>query len=294
MARNSLVVVSFNTESGGRPYFNEYVQTLVNEKSPDVLAFQEVHNATNSIAPRQFMPKDKGKRSYPIRLHLFSELKDLLGSEYRAYYAPHLVGVHDLERCDYDGWYGQALFVHKRCMIDCFRSDFVFGRYNQFNTEMKNGKPAGKVATGVSLVIPSGQRLVLSNVHGFWSRLGKVDMPERFIQNAGIHKHFNRVKPVNVSDAYVLCVGDLNYRSDLLALEDLRLMPVFGKNGGVVLNHQFDVYRTRTSHYANWENEPEADYMIACINLANKAVYLKTDYEAPSDHAPLIGRFMFD
>ncbi len=294
MTHNSLVVVSFNTESGGRPHFDEYVKTLVAEKSPDVLAFQEVHNAITPNAPRYFMPKDPGKRTYPVRLHLFSELRKLIGNDYIAYYAPHLIGVHDLERCDFDGQYGQALFVHTRCAVEFFRGDFVYGRFNQFNTEHNDGKPAGKTAAGVSLTIASGQRLVMSNVHGFWSRRGKVDMPERFEQNAGINHHLNRIKNAVANDTYLLCVGDLNYRSDLQVLKDLQRQQAFGYDGGIVLNHLFEIDRTRTSHYDKVATEPEADFMIACKYLAEKAVYLKPDYEAPSDHSPLIARFVFD
>lgn len=293
MAPSSLVVVSFNTESGGRPHFDDYVKTLVTEKSPDVIAFQEVHHATKTSAPRFFMPKDPGKRKHPIRLHLFAELKKLLGEDYKAYYTPHLVGVHDLEPCDYDGRYGQALFVHTRCVVRFFWSDFIFGSYNQFNTEYQNGKPAGKAALGVSLLIPSGQQVILSNIHGFWSRLGKVDMPERFVQNEGINHHLKRIKSAVANDSFVICVGDLNYRSDLQALEDLRLQPMFGAYGGVVLNHTFGVACTRTSHYDKVALEPEADFMIACQKLADHAVYLKTDFDAPSDHSPLTARFVF-
>lgn len=293
MPLNSFVAVTFNTESGGRPFFDEYVSTLVAEKSPDVIAFQEVHNAVSPNAPRYFMPKDPGKRTHPLRLHLYMELKQILGDEYRSYHVPHLTGVHDLERCDFNGKYGQAVFVHKRCQVDYFRDDFVYGRFNQFNTEYENGKPAGKAAAGVLLMIPSGQRVVVSNVHGFWSRLGKVDMPERFEQNVGINHHLKRMKCVAVNTPFILCVGDLNYRSSLQALEDLRKQSAFGYDGGVVLNHQFEIECTRTRHYDKVDIEPEADFVLACRDLAEKAVYLKTDYEAPSDHAPLIARFMF-
>ena len=294
MASSSLVVVSFNTESGGRPHFHDYVKTLAVEMLPDVIAFQEVHQATKPYAPRTFMPKDPGKRVYPIRLHLFAELKELLGDEYTAYYAPHLQGVHDFERCEYAGLYGQALFVHKRCLIKFFRTDFIFGRFNQLNNESKGGKPAGKVAAGVHCVLPSGHKLILSNIHGFTSRRGKQDMPERFMQNDGINRHLKHIKSAVANDSFVICVGDLNYRSDLQALEDLRLKPMFGEFGGVVLNHTFGVACTRTSHYDNVALEPEADFMIACQKLADHAVYLKTDSDAPSDHMPLIARFVFD
>ena len=119
-------------------------------------------------------------------------------------------------------------------------------------------------------------------------------MPERFQQNVGINQHHNRIKQASGHDTLLLCVGDLNYRSSLSALEDLRRQNSFGQEGGVVLNHTFDIHCTRTSHYNKVDLEPEADYMIACPDLANKAVYLQADYEAPSDHASLIGRFVFE
>ncbi|MES2966977.1 MAG: endonuclease/exonuclease/phosphatase family protein [Patescibacteria group bacterium] len=294
MSDKTFVAITFNTESGGRPHFHEYVKTLVAEKSPDVIAFQEVHNAQKPEAPTLFMPNDPGKRTHPIRLHLYDELKSLLGPTYTSYFAAHLQGVHDLEGCAYESLYGQALFVHTRCVVDFFRSDFVYGRRNQFNTEHEGGTPAGKAALSVSLQIPSGEKIVVTNLHGFWSRHGKIDMPERFTQNKGIDWHVGRVLSATAKDARLIVLGDLNYRSDLRALEDLRAKSLFGSEGGIVLNHQFDVVRTRTDHYSKWEQEPEADFVIACPRLAENAVYLKPDLQAPSDHASVIGRFAFN
>lgn len=114
-------------------------------------------------------------------------------------------------------------------------------------------------------------------------------MPERFIQNLGIAKQIGDV--LSESDTpLVLCVGDLNYRSDMTALEHLRSHPVFGDYGRI-LNHDFDISRTRTDHYLNWEREPEADFMIASSELADTAVYMKVHLDAASDHALLEAKF---
>jgi len=131
--------------------------------------------------------------------------------------------------------------------------------------------------------------VVVTNVHGFWVSRGKIDIPERFVQNLGIAAQIDKVLAWQ-DTPNVLCLGDLNYRSDMAALHHLKQQTVFGTCGRV-LNHDFCIDRTRTDHYTNWEKEPEADFMIASGWLADCAVFLKAHLDTPSDHVLFEGRF---
>jgi endonuclease/exonuclease/phosphatase family metal-dependent hydrolase len=287
----AFTVASLNCDAGGYPGFRDEFKKLIMDTEPDVLALQEVHQSVDPNVPEILMPKKVGKREHPMRLRLHNELAEDYSEQYRALYAFHLNGLHDYESSKYAVRYGQTLLVHKRCKVIFSREDFVFGRVNQFNTESSGGLPAGKVALGVKLRTQRGETVFVTNVHGFRSTHGKSDCPERFAQNKGIRHHLSRMLCEGEAEPNVLCVGDLNYRSDMLALEDLRCKYVFGPDGGVILNHQFGVKRTRTDHYRNWHNEPEADFMIASASMAQKTLGFRVNLDFPSDHGVVIGQF---
>lgn len=288
----NLDVATFNTESGCRPGFHDYLQTYIETTKPDVVTLQEVHSARSADVPETFMPGNPGKRIYPQRLRLLEELRQRHEREYEFFFAPHLFGLHDCEQGEHDVAFGQVTMVRRQTWtVTHAESSFVFQDKYCFNTEHElgnAGQPCSKIA--ISVVITShGHSVLVTNVHGFWVSRGKIDLPERFIQNQGIARQMSRVLSV-VHTPYVLCAGDLNYRSDMQALEHLRSQPVFGSNGRV-LNHEFEVNRTRTDFYTNWQNEPEADFMVASEELAQQAVSLKADMSARSDHALVQGRF---
>ena len=282
--------MSLNTETGSRPGFMPALNQAIQLHTPDVVALQEVHNALCDNVPEMFMPRDPGKRQYPMRLKLYQEIVAAFAQDYQIVYEFHMHGLHDLELTEFAVTYGQALLVHKRCALQFTRSDFIYGRRNQLNTEKSGGTPAGKVAVGAKIGLSNGASIVVTNVHGFWSMHGKIDCSSRIVQNSGIGHHLKRLT-YQKETSYILCAGDLNYRSDMRALEDLRLQSVFGEGGGVILNHQFGITRTRTAHYSNWENQPEADFMIATPALAQKATDFSVDLKFPSDHGLLIGKF---
>ncbi len=294
--RPSLTVVSLNTESGSRPGFHDSLNQLVTDFSPDVLMLQEVHQAYDIFVPETFMPADPGKRAYPMRLKLFNEMTQLLEFGYNAFYAPHLFGLHDIEESPHNVGYGQAVFVKRDTWtVSMYHTGMIFGKFNEFNQEKVGGKPSAKAALSLRLQNSNlSKQVVLTNVHGFWSRHGKIDLWNRYRQNKGINTHglalcARGIKP------YIMVSGDLNYRRDMKALEHLRRQPLFGADGGVILNRQDDwkIHSTRTAHYANREAEPDADYLIACRDLTEKVVHVKVRMDFPSDHAPLIVRFVF-
>lgn len=288
----NLVVDTLNTESGCRPGFHDYLEAHIENTKPDVLALQEVHSARSADVPETFMPGKPGKRIHPQRLRLLEELKERYEREYEILFEPNIFGLHDCEQGEHDVAFGQVTMVRRQTWtVTHVESGLVFQDKHCFNTEHElgsAGQPCSKAA--ISVVISShGHTILITNVHGFWVSRGKIDLPERFVQNQGIARQMSRVLSV-VNTPYVLCVGDLNYRSDLQALGHLRSQPVFGSRGRV-LNHDFEVERTRTDFYANWPNEPEADFMVASEEMADLAISLRPAMETKSDHALVHGRF---
>lgn len=290
-----LRVVTYNTESGCRPGFHEHLQSFIVTKQPDVIALQEVHVAKKFDVPDTYMPEKPGKRIYPQRLRLLQELHKLYSDEYEFIFTPHINGLHDCERGPHQVAFCQVTMVRRKTWsISYVRRGLVFGSKYSFNTEhelAEGGAPSSKAAITVLITdVTKRHKVVVSNVHGLWWSRGKIDVPERFAQNLGIARQIEEVLEWE-DTPYVLCVGDLNYRSDMVALGHLQGQPVFGSNGKV-LNRAWGVSRTRTDHYLNWEKEPEADFMIASNELAQKALYLKAYLDSPSDHALFEGVFV--
>lgn len=288
-----VIVVSLNTESGCRPGFHEYFEDYIHRVQPDIVALQEVHKPGATSVPVIYMPEDPGKRIYPMRLHLYIELMERHQHEYHFVYGGNIYGLHDLEAAPFPVQFGQVMMVKKSSFhIGHKRIGLVYGSEGSFNTEHSGGKPCAKAAITLLLThIKTQAKLLITNVHGFWSIHGKKDLPARYMQNFGIVSQMGSVLAA-APTTLILCVGDLNYRSDMGALEHLRAQPEFGVNGQV-LNHQFGITRTRTDHYGNWQNEPEADFMIASSELAVYADDLTPHMDVPSDHALLEARFKF-
>jgi endonuclease/exonuclease/phosphatase family metal-dependent hydrolase len=290
----SLTVATYNTESGCRPGFHEHLGAFIAANQPDVVALQEVHNALDILVPETYMPHNRGKRTYPPRLRLYQELCHLYGDDYELTFAPHIYGLHDCEQGTHDVAFGQVTMVRRQTWkVSYVQSGLVFGRDHAFNTEHLagvSGKPSSKAAISVLITdCENNHSVAISNVHGFWVSCGKIDTPERFAQNLGIVAQIEKVLAWQ-DTPYILCLGDLNYRSDMAALRHLQGQTVFGTSGRV-LNHDFGIQRTRTDHYTNWEQEPEADFMIASSPLADCAVHLRAHLDAPSDHVLFEGRF---
>lgn len=279
-------IASHNSQGGGLPGHDRYMEE--NWQRFDLWAFQEVHARKSKFYLQKYwMPENPGARVYKPNLDLAAELSwraTCLG--YLPIFAPHLEGFHDLEPRE-GIFFGQLTAVCQRTFeLVAYRNEFVYGQSNQFNTEESGGTPCGKVATGVLLRHrASGRELVVVNVHGFWSKYGKRDLPSRLLQNRGINSLAQKLLRLGMN-AEVLVIGDLNYRSGLKCLLDLQCQPCFG-GAGVNLNHCFGISRTRTNHYRRWQEEPEADFAVASPGLAAQVTGMAVDLSTPSDHATI-------
>lgn len=277
---------SLNSWSGSCAGFHSFLSRII--KKGHYLALQEVHQARHQDVPRRIMPQNPGSRISPIRAHLSQELDRKLARGWHTKFVPHIDGCHDLERDD-RLQFGQYSAVKAEAFDVIYTGrKFIYGRHNQFNTEDIGGKPCGKVAIGHLLRRRhTDEYLAVVNVHGFWSKEGKCDQTERFVQNEGINALISRLcdhAPTN--QVHVVVLGDLNYTSRMIALYDLAQQPCFGYQSGVILNHVYGVKETRTSLYL--KPVREADFAIVSRSLLPHVKNFRVQLDGvPSDHGLL-------
>ncbi len=286
-----LRIKSFNTwgdsvKSGSVANFLSSCRTV------DVMCLQEVHTAYSSNVPKVHLPCDPKGRTVGINLHLFLELQERLSSTHNGYFAPQLLGLHDLER-EVDGvGYGNAMFIKKDVLVTAFESRVI---YRDFDC-MNDGLPSSK-SMQVATILQDGVVYIVGNIHGFWFgkkiahnvyKSHKGDCQERREQNKGIATLLNNNRLAlgsKIDDVRVILVGDLNYASDNAALDDLVSNECFGKGGGVHQNSAWDITDTRTEYYPQNKPSREADHLVTSQNT--KVYFFGVDTNVPSDHAAL-------
>lgn len=282
--------VSFNTEGGCREGFLDYITSLGKNQQIAAICFQEVRQTTDNRAPETLVPRftSKPDDTLPVRLNLYRELEQALGEDSSGIFSPQLLGLHDYCPCEFEVQYGQATFVRTSLPgLKHLGSEgrIVYRTFGDHNKEAEGGKPSAKSMITTALSI-HGSRIVVGNVHGFWSRRGKIDMPERLLQNDGIAAGLTRYRDQHDCHDGILLLGDLNYHSGMEALEHLRQQPVFGQ-GGMILNHRFGITDTRTRYYNPTKPCREADFATACGRLSPRVVDAWVDLDVPSDHAAM-------
>ncbi len=285
--------ISINSESGGRDGYKEALMKLRADQNVDAFMFQEVHYAHDDDVPVELFPNEPGNRgANPIRGRLHQEMATWFGPDYDGYFAPQITNyLHDLESTSHNVSYGQSLFVRRGADIRVrhLTKGCVYRNFGDINEEAAGGKPAAKSMIAVTLEFAGKQTLTIGNVHGFWSSLGKIDMPERFVQNRGITSmlmQHNHCHTGGHTMAEILLIGDLNYTSQMQALANLRAEAIFGVGGGIVLNHRHAIKDTRTKHYP--KETREADFAIISQQLDRRSTRFSVDADFPSDHAALV------
>jgi len=253
----------------------------------DIVCLQELHSTMSQDIPRYVTPDNPNYPNRKIDTQLYQHLVDVAGVEFTSFFTPQMEGLHD--RSPYRGvQYGNALFVRKALPIQGFTGGMVYGKVNQLNTEADGGTPAGKSGQVVSIQ-HNGELLTIGHFHGFWSQNGKIDMPERLQQNAGIERLFVQHTMLHPQQPQILLLGDLNYTSNMQALRNLVCSSIFGHNGvrpgGVHLNNVYSITDTRTQQYK--KTVREADHVIASKLLDGKVSECWVDEDVPSDHAIL-------
>ncbi len=273
-------IVSWNCWSGGVIGFLPFFINL--SQSCSYIGLQEVHQSLVRL-PSLINPIDPGARTNPIRSNLATEVRRVLGYGWQACFKPHVRGFHDNEP-DERLLFGQSSSVRlEDFYVRHVAARFIFGSFNQFNEEKTGGPPCSKVAIGHVLEHRrSGEWFVIVNVHGFWSRFGKYDLPSRFVQNAGIQQLVSELQQHTPTNAHIIVIGDLNYTSRMEALYELAHQPCFGRNGGIILNHAYEVTVTRTSAYGKLADWPEADFAVVSRSL----MPLVSSFEAITDEVP--------
>jgi len=247
----------------------------------DVLCFSEVHDIPH-IKGKYITPTLSGSRKKDIFASQWYALCKLL-PKHTGYYTAHgEYLLHDLERHKLPVRYGIAMFVSKD-IPTFFNSGMVFGQYNKTN----EGSPAGRAIQGITF--KKGNAVyVVSHFHGIWINGHKDDTIERQRQsiNADVFmtEMILKARSVFCTKPKMILGGDLNLTSKSTSLKFLQTGNAFDGEGRI-LNHEFGITDTRTSHYS--KGVREADFVLASPNVKVTSFLAPTEFEV-SDHKPLI------
>ncbi|HYF29223.1 MAG TPA: endonuclease/exonuclease/phosphatase family protein, partial [Candidatus Paceibacterota bacterium] len=221
---------------------------------------------------------DEGRQR---RLNLFTELRrQFLGYDGRfCGFAESFINDSQTtaEPCEY----GLALFYHRSLPFFEFYHDFIFGEYKKAPpggyAERRQNGPLPRNVQAVRLLGADGSTFVVCHLHGLWLRAGKMDSPERKIQQERLCAFLRRT--VHREDKLVLC-GDFNL---LPESETFRaLADEFGLRNLIV---EHGINDTRTSFYK--KPQRVADYMLVSPNVEVLSFEVPAEPEV-SDHRPLI------
>jgi len=216
----------------------------------DIFCFQEVFD--KGICTR---PEMEGSN-----MNIFGEISIAL-REYKGYFAPHQ-----------DDEEGLAIFVKNTFHIDEYNDIFVH-RYKNAMFD-NHGDELGRNIQHI-MFKHKGKEINIINFHGLWSKLGKVDTPERELQSIKILDFLKTLR-----GEVILC-GDFNLMPDTYSIKvfrDYRLTDLIKK---------FKVTSTRSSMYKG--EVKYADYIFCSKGLVIKEFKVFSD--DVSDHLPLYLEF---
>lgn len=280
-----------------RPDYYTYIRKHAD--TADIFHLSEVHSCTDLNVPKFVNPEDAGHREGPLHVRQLQMLKEVLGDTHHIYFEPQMNGLHDLDNTHPTVQYGNVTCVRKGLVYDIV-GGMVYGTFNKLNDKNTGGTPAGK--SGHSVMVIKDDNVYQSvHTHGHWDNRSKIDTRERWMQFKGLLEFAqnHRVSdPVGLfSDAKLIVGDDFNLTSQCEVLEGIRKSKLFGDNGGVILNHEFqdgdEPMPTRTNWYPfekkGKRTSREANFVIA--GPPHMQVEWFARYDAPSDHMLMEGVF---
>ncbi len=225
------------------------------KKDVDVFCFQEVLNETKDF------PKGNtiGNADSPSH-DIYSKLQNILVG-HNGYFAPR----QDDE--------GLAIFIKKDIEVKTANDIFVYG----FKNSWVDGNPETK---GVNLqyvrLKVKDEVFTIAHIHGFYSRLGKTDTPERIQQSQNINSFFAKLEGEKILS------GDFNleYNTESVSILEKNLTNLIKK---------YNITSTRTSLYEDYKIDKFADYMFVSKDVT--ILDFKILPDAVSDHAALYLEF---
>lgn len=186
----------------------------------DVFCFQEVHDTSDMMLPKQL-----GSKLVDVP-DLFSKLQKLLPNHI-GFFSPRFA-------C-----FGQAMFIRKSVSVEMFNTRVIKDGFGRILPEP--GQPC--IAQFVDV---NGYRVI--NVHGWWTPgIGKGDTPDRIEQSTAIRGI------VEESPYPVILCGDFNVTPDtesIAMLEHAGLTNWVVKNG--VTSTRSELYTKNISRYADY------------------------------------------
>ena len=301
LGNNRLTIGSWNAWSGcvagtdGYHSDNAVVDFIAEEAGEfDIFGLYEVHCKRSTHPERFAMPRNPKGRPGPLDLELGDRLIARLKRTHRHLYVGNFTtsALHDCEASLIPVDYGNLVFIRREVQIQGTVRSYIYGmgELNTEDRETRRGRIASRRAIGLTVAL-GNHNLTMLFVHGVWSKHGKIDMPARLVQSSNMAKAIiaqRRRLKLDVVNPATLIMGDLNYTSDLKAMEFLLdHKDAFGNQRGINLNSEFGILNTRTRHYP-WDKPTREANFALVSQLTNQFVenYDSND-QVPSDHALL-------
>ena len=233
-------------------------------KQMDFFCFQEVLDAPKSVA----LEESRG-----VRVHLFSELADLL-PDFQGFFAPSHRGYDFEGPVDFDLAEGLAIFVKKNFSAESHSHNHIIGqtvRKVKSNTILQQLLISGGGASPFTIL----------NFHGIALPGSKLDTPERLEQSKKVKRLVSEIKGPKI-----LC-GDFNLMPQT---QSVTMLEENLKN--LIKNFNIKSTRNKVSQ-ALHPGDPQyfADYAFVSPDVRVKS--FEVPYNEVSDHLPMITEFEF-
>lgn len=259
-------IVTLNCWGGRIPELLDFLPTLC----ADVYCLQEIYSAPEGTPSPLTFPENREAAVLP---RLFSSIGKSLPNHRGSFY-PFVQGyLNDTRRTEHKIWYGIATFIRNTLSVIGERMEFVHGTYRHSGW---GESPLSRNAHCIRIWRPETESpLVITHMHGLWTRNGKGDSPERLEQANKLAKLCFEMK----EGADLVVCGDFNI---LPGSATLQMLGALGLKDLVIEGGHTD---TRTSHYK--KSLRYADYMMVSRDMPVTSFQVLTDPEI-SDHRPLI------
>ena len=254
-------LISLNTW-GGKLY-KPLISFIKQHYDTDIFCLQEVFKTKSAI-----------KISAGYRTSLLSEISRLLKNHneyFKSSIDNYLSGSFQKHFTDFDLSSGSAIFVNKEIKIIKQGFFSVFCEKNNFNPLDTDTMP--RIAQYVILNL-EGKKLIVCNLHGIWTREGKVDTISRIKQSKMIRDFLDKL-----AGNKILC-GDFNLD---IKTESIKMLEQSMRN----LIKEYKIATTRNKFYPG--KEKFADYIFVSSDL--KVSNFKVPKVIISDHLPMILEF---
>lgn len=196
-------------------------------------------------------------------------------TDFNFFYYPTIEGEDARKKVNFPLTHGQVTFVKKGINVLNSGEIYVYRKRNEMGPRYEGGEPDFPKNFIYTQIEKDGKSFLVLNIHGFWNKAAKTDVPQRIKQSQII---LDFIKNENLP---AVVAGDFNLRMET------KSVAMFEQNGLVNLVKKFKVPTTRSNLYDfKWrQNDPYADYIFTTKDVSINNFRVLQD--EVSDHLPL-------